>query len=82
MASMRELFLVYLGDLLHSLNLPEGIRHTKSISSKVAEMVQEESDSLIVPMKPVTPAEGRGGHTNRSVERNICHTGGGGKDGK
>jgi len=55
----------------------KGIRHTRSISSKVLEMVQEESDSLIVPKKPVITVEGRGGHINRLGGRSIDHTGGG-----
>jgi hypothetical protein len=55
----------------------EGIPHTRSISSEVGEMVQEGSDSLIVPKKPVMTVEGRGGHMNRLGGRNIDHTGGG-----
>jgi hypothetical protein len=46
-------------------NLPVGIGHTRSISSKVTEKTLEKSDSLIVPKKPVMTVEGRGGHMNR-----------------
>jgi hypothetical protein len=42
------------------------IFYTRSISSKVEEMVCKESDLLIVPMKSVTKVEGRGKHIIRS----------------
>lgn len=63
MASMRELFSTYLGGLTGSR---KSIVHTRSISSKMEEKECKESDSLVVPMKPVMTVEGRGGHTNRS----------------
>ena len=63
MASMRELFTAYLGGLAYSR---KSIYRTRSISSKAEETVCKESDSLIVPKKPVMTAEGRGGHINRS----------------
>ena len=63
MASMRELFSTYLGGLARSR---KSIVHTRSISSKMEEKASKESDSLVVPMKPVMTVEGRGGHTNRS----------------
>ena len=63
MASMRELFSTYLGGLAGSR---KSIVHTRSISSKMEEKASKESDSLVVPMKPVMTVEGRGGHTNRS----------------
>jgi hypothetical protein len=63
MASMRLLFTAYLGDLAYSC---KSIFRTRSISSKAGETVCKESDSLIVPKKPVMTVEGRGGHINRS----------------
>lgn len=65
---MRELFSAYLGGLASSR---KGIFHTRSISSKVEEKACKESDSLIVPMKPVMTVEGRGGHTNRSEDKTF-----------
>jgi len=53
------------GRPLAFLKQTAGIPHTRSISSKVRKKTQEESDSLIVPRKPVMTVEGRGGHTNR-----------------
>ena len=55
----------------------EGIQCTRSISSEALEKAQEESDSLIVPKKPVMTVEGRGGHINRLGIQNIVRTGGG-----
>ena len=60
MASLRLLFSAYLGGLAGS---QMSIFYTRSISSKVEERTCKESDSLIVPMKPVMTVEGRGGHT-------------------
>ena len=60
---MRLLFTVYLGDLAYS---PRGIPRTRSISSKAGKTMCKESDSPIVPKKPVMTVEGRGGHINRS----------------
>ena len=63
MASMRLLITACLGDLAHPR---KSIFRTRSISSKAEEKVCKESDSPIIPMKPVMTAEGRGGHVNRS----------------
>jgi hypothetical protein len=63
MASLRALFLAYPGGLACSR---KGIRHPRSISSKMAEKMRKKSDSLIVPKKRVMTVEGRGGHINRS----------------
>lgn len=60
------LFTTYLGGLECSR---KSISRTRSISSKVGEKVYKESDSLIVPKKPVMMAEGRGGHINRSKDK-------------
>lgn len=65
-ASMRLLFTAYLGDLAFSR---KSIFRTRSISSKTGETVCKESDSPIVPKKPVTTAEERGGHVNRSQDK-------------
>ena len=62
-ASMRKLFSEYLGDLANSR---KSICRPRSISSKAEEKVCKESDSLIVPMKPVMTVEGRGGRISRS----------------
>ena len=62
-ASMRLLFTAYLGGLAYPR---KSIFRTRSISSKAGETVGKESDSLIIPKKPVMAAEGRGGHINRS----------------
>ncbi len=47
----------------------KSIFHTRSILSKVEEMIYKESDLLIVPMKPVTKVEERGKHINRSKSK-------------
>ena len=60
MASLRLLFSAYLGGLASPRR---SIFHTRSISSKMEETACKESDSPIVPMKPVMTVEGRGGHT-------------------
>ncbi len=62
-ASMRKLFAAYLGDLAYP---QRSICRTRSISSKAGEKVCKESDSLIVPRKPVMTVEGRGGHISWS----------------
>lgn len=47
----------------------KSIFHTRSISSKVEEMIYKGSDLLIVPMKPVTKVEERGKHIVRSESK-------------
>jgi len=61
-ASLRELHLANPGGLAYPR---EGIRHTRSISSEMAETVRKKSDSPIVPWKRVITVEGRGGHISR-----------------
>ena len=68
MASMRLLITAYLGDLAYP---QKSILRTRSISSKAEETVCKESDSPIVPMKPVMTVEGRGGHINRSEDETF-----------
>ena len=62
-ASMRLLVTAYLGDLAYSR---KGIFRARSISSKAEETACKESDSPVVPTKPVMTAEERGGRVNRS----------------
>ena len=69
MASLRLLFSAYLGGLAGS---QMSIFYTRSISSKVEERTCKESDSLIVPRKPVMTVEGRGGHTICSEDKTFA----------
>lgn len=69
---MRQRYIAYLGDLTCSAS--ERYQRDKG-KTKTDEKMREESDSLIVPMKPLIAAEGRGGDTDRSERQNIKHTG-------
>ena len=66
MASMRLLITAYLGDLACPR---KNIFCTRSISFKAEETICKESDSPILPKKPVMTVEGRGGHINRSEDQ-------------